>query len=100
MCIRDSDVTRQCVAIMCADNGVVEEGVASAPQSVTCLLYTSFWYIPLPLCFVVLYLILCIGGLSRQDGKKSFYIVNMQFVYFASINLIILGTMALANRCV
>ena len=57
-----------------------------------------FWYIPLPLCFVVLYLILCIGGLSRQDGKKSFYIVNMQFVYFASINLFILGTMALANR--
>ncbi|MGC2873421.1 nicotinate-nucleotide--dimethylbenzimidazole phosphoribosyltransferase [Ihubacter sp. mB4P-1] len=31
----DNDVTRQCVAIMCADNGVVEEGVASAPQSVT-----------------------------------------------------------------
>ncbi len=30
-----NDVTRQCVAIMCADNGVVEEGVASAPQSVT-----------------------------------------------------------------
>ena len=30
-----NDVTRQCVAIMCADNGVVEEGVASAPKSVT-----------------------------------------------------------------
>ncbi|SCK01363.1 Nicotinate-nucleotide--dimethylbenzimidazole phosphoribosyltransferase [uncultured Eubacterium sp.] len=30
-----NDVTRQCVVIMCADNGVVEEGVASAPQSVT-----------------------------------------------------------------
>lgn len=31
----NNDVTRQCVAIMCADNGVVAEGVASAPQSVT-----------------------------------------------------------------
>lgn len=31
----DNDVTKQCVVIMCADNGVVEEGVASAPQSVT-----------------------------------------------------------------
>lgn len=30
-----NDVTKQCVAIMSADNGVVEEGVASAPQSVT-----------------------------------------------------------------
>ena len=30
-----NDVTRQCVAVMCSDNGVVEEGVASAPQSVT-----------------------------------------------------------------
>lgn len=30
-----NDVTHQCVAVMCADNGVVEEGVASAPQSVT-----------------------------------------------------------------
>lgn len=30
-----NDVSRQCVAVMCADNGVVEEGVASAPQSVT-----------------------------------------------------------------
>ena len=30
-----NDVTKQCVVIMCADNGVVEEGVASAPQSVT-----------------------------------------------------------------
>ena len=30
-----NDVTKQCVAIMSADNGVVAEGVASAPQSVT-----------------------------------------------------------------
>ena len=30
-----NDVTRQAVVIMSADNGVVEEGVASAPQSVT-----------------------------------------------------------------
>ncbi len=31
----DNDVTRQCIVIMSADNGVVAEGVASAPQSVT-----------------------------------------------------------------
>jgi len=31
----DNDVTRQCVVVMSADNGVVAEGVASAPQSVT-----------------------------------------------------------------
>lgn len=30
-----NDVTKQCIAIFSADNGVVEEGVASAPQSVT-----------------------------------------------------------------
>ena len=30
-----NDVTKQCIAVMSADNGVVEEGVASAPQSVT-----------------------------------------------------------------
>lgn len=30
-----NDVTKQAVVIMSADNGVVEEGVASAPQSVT-----------------------------------------------------------------
>ena len=30
-----NDVTKQCIAIMSADNGVVAEGVASAPQSVT-----------------------------------------------------------------
>lgn len=28
-------IEKTCVAVMCADNGVVEEGVASAPQSVT-----------------------------------------------------------------
>ena len=33
--VKDNDVRKQCVAIMCADNGVVCEGVASAPQSVT-----------------------------------------------------------------
>ncbi len=30
-----NDVRKQCIVIMCADNGVVAEGVASAPQSVT-----------------------------------------------------------------
>lgn len=30
-----NDVTHQCIAVMSADNGVVCEGVASAPQSVT-----------------------------------------------------------------
>ena len=30
-----NDVTKQCIAVMSADNGVVAEGVASAPQSVT-----------------------------------------------------------------
>ncbi|MGN0709013.1 MAG: nicotinate-nucleotide--dimethylbenzimidazole phosphoribosyltransferase [Anaerovoracaceae bacterium] len=30
-----NEVKKQCIAVMCADNGVVEEGVASAPQSVT-----------------------------------------------------------------
>lgn len=30
-----NDVTKQCIAIFSADNGVCEEGVASAPQSVT-----------------------------------------------------------------
>ena len=30
-----NDITKQCIAVMSADNGVVEEGVASAPQSVT-----------------------------------------------------------------
>lgn len=33
--VTGNDVTRQCIAVMSADNGVVEEGVASAPQSVT-----------------------------------------------------------------
>lgn len=33
--IKDNDVRKQCVAIMSADNGVVVEGVASAPQQVT-----------------------------------------------------------------
>jgi len=39
---KDNDVSRQCVAIMCADNGVVEEGVASAPQSVTLMQTINF----------------------------------------------------------
>jgi len=30
-----NDVSKQCVVIMSSDNGVVAEGVASAPQSVT-----------------------------------------------------------------
>jgi len=29
------DPTKRCVIVMCSDNGVVEEGVASAPQAVT-----------------------------------------------------------------
>ena len=33
--VKDIDVTRQCIAIFSADNGVVKTGVASAPQSVT-----------------------------------------------------------------
>ncbi len=33
--VKDNEVKKQCVAIMCADNGVVATGVASAPQSVT-----------------------------------------------------------------
>lgn len=33
--VTGNDVSRQCIAVFCADNGVVEEGVASAPQSVT-----------------------------------------------------------------
>ena len=30
-----NEINRSCVAVFCADNGVVEEGVSSAPQSVT-----------------------------------------------------------------
>ncbi len=30
-----NDISKRCVIVMCSDNGVVEEGVASAPQSVT-----------------------------------------------------------------
>lgn len=30
-----NNVDKSCIAIMCSDNGVVEEGVSSAPQSVT-----------------------------------------------------------------
>lgn len=37
-----NDVSKQCVVIMCADNGVVEEGVASAPQSVTLMQTINF----------------------------------------------------------
>ena len=33
--VKDIDVTKQCIAIFSADNGVVKSGVASAPQSVT-----------------------------------------------------------------
>ncbi len=33
--VKDIDVTKQCIAIFSADNGVVKTGVASAPQSVT-----------------------------------------------------------------
>lgn len=33
--VKDNDMTKQCIAIFSADNGVVKTGVASAPQSVT-----------------------------------------------------------------
>lgn len=33
--VTGNDVSRQGIVVFCADNGVVEEGVASAPQSVT-----------------------------------------------------------------
>ncbi len=33
--VKDNDLTKQGIVIMSSDNGVVEEGVASAPQSVT-----------------------------------------------------------------
>ena len=36
------DTARRCVIIMASDNGVVEEGVASAPQEVTCTQTLSF----------------------------------------------------------
>ena len=37
-----NDVRKQAIAIMSADNGVVEEGVASAPQSVTLMQTINF----------------------------------------------------------
>ena len=37
-----NDVKNQAVILMCADNGVVEEGVASAPQSVTLMQTVNF----------------------------------------------------------
>lgn len=37
-----NEVKKQGIAIMCADNGVVEEGIASAPQSVTLLQTINF----------------------------------------------------------
>lgn len=37
-----NSVGRQCIVLMCADNGVVEEGVASAPQSVTLMQTINF----------------------------------------------------------
>jgi len=36
------DATKRCVIIMASDNGVVEEGVSSAPQSVTCAQTLNF----------------------------------------------------------
>ena len=33
--VTGNDVSKQAIVLMCADNGVVEEGVASAPQTVT-----------------------------------------------------------------
>ncbi len=36
------DVSNQAIVIMCSDNGVVEEGVASAPQSVTLMQTINF----------------------------------------------------------
>jgi len=37
-----NDVGRQAIILMCADNGVVEEGVASAPQTVTLMQTVNF----------------------------------------------------------
>lgn len=37
-----NDVKNQAIILMCADNGVVEEGVASAPQSVTLMQTVNF----------------------------------------------------------
>ena len=37
-----NDVSRQAIILMCADNGVVEEGVASAPQTVTLMQTVNF----------------------------------------------------------
>ena len=54
-----------------------------------------FQYIPLPLCYVAFYMCLSIAELSGKNDKKNFYIINLQFVYFASVNLIVLGAMAL-----
>lgn len=38
----ENDVQNQAIVLMCADNGVVEEGVASAPQSVTLMQTVNF----------------------------------------------------------
>ena len=37
-----NDVSKRCVVVMSSDNGVVEEGVSSAPQSVTCTQTVNF----------------------------------------------------------
>ena len=37
-----NDVSNQAIILMCSDNGVVEEGVASAPQSVTLMQTVNF----------------------------------------------------------
>ena len=37
-----NDVRNQAIILMCADNGVVEEGVASAPQTVTLMQTVNF----------------------------------------------------------
>ena len=37
-----NDVSNQAIVLMCADNGVVEEGVASAPQTVTLMQTINF----------------------------------------------------------
>ena len=40
--ISDNDMRNQAIVLMCADNGIVEEGVASAPQTVTLMQTINF----------------------------------------------------------
>ncbi len=57
-----------------------------------CILY---WQIPLPFCYGGIYLIFCLSVFGREHDRKDFYIINVQFAFFAAVNLIVLGAMAL-----